>query len=182
MGKEINFLGDRRKKLTKQEKEDRKILRIGSVFFGLVFALFLAVFALHFALAQQILLVQAQQKTVRDQIVVNQQLERSFVIFVKKLVALTDLYETRLDKRQAIAYLSSILAPDVFLKQITFDQRNKFLVFRVQASDIFHMQKVFGIVNNPDVIKKFDFLTTSTLERTADEKYEMNIIVSTKKL
>lgn len=178
--KEINFLRERRKTLSKQELADKKVLKISSIFFGIFFAFFALVFGLHFFLTSRINAVRSQQDATRSQIVADQPVEKSFVVFVHKLTVLAQLFKDRAEKRDAVDYLTTAFAPDVFIKQIDFNQKDKLLIFRVQANDIFHLQKVFDVANSDATRQKFASITTSNLERMSDGHYEMNIVVLTK--
>lgn len=182
MPKEINFLRERRKGVTAQEKSDRRMLLLSSVVFGIALILFFAAFIGQLYLNGQLNDVLAQQKNARSQIVLNQDLERSFVIFSHKLTSLTQLFQDRLDKKEAIAYFSSVFGPDILIKQIDFDRVEKLLVFRIQAGDIFKLQNVFNIVNSPQTQSRFASVNASNLSRLRDGKYEMNIVISTKKM
>ena len=53
ISRQINFLAERRKSLTKTELHDRKIMRISSIVFGGVFLVFLSVFGVRFYFDRQ---------------------------------------------------------------------------------------------------------------------------------
>ena len=181
MSKDINFLRDRRKKVTKQEKDDRHFLWLSSAIFGGLLCIFLVVLGIHFYLNQQIQTVLVQEKQARDAIVSGQEVEKTFVVFVNKLVILAQLYQDRLDKKEAITYFSNIFGPSVFIRKITFDPQEKLLVFGVQSSDVFQLQNIFTIINSADTQQKFQSVTSSDLIRSSDGTYQMSVIVSTKK-
>ncbi len=181
MPKEINFLRERQKELSGQEKGDRWLLKVTSMIFGVIFVLFLAAFGTQVYFSNQLTSVQTQEQNARAEIAANQDIEKSFLIFANKISVLTQLFQDRLDKKEAINYFATIFGSDILIREITFDPAEKLLVFRVQASDVFHMLKVFSVINSPDTQSRFASVNASNLERTPDGKYEIDIVVSTKK-
>ncbi len=181
MPQDINFLRERRKNLSVKEKKDKQLLKIAGVVYGVVLVIFVIVYGIQIYLSRQLDSVVQEEKAARSQIVENQDVERSYVIFSHKLTSLSSVYQDRLDKKEAIAYFTNIFGPSIFVKEITFDQIEKLLVFRLQSSDIFHLQDIFTVVNSPETQQKFYSVNASNLQRSPDGKYEMNVVVSTKK-
>ena len=179
--RDINFLRERRKSLSIQQQQDKRILLIAEITFGVIVLAFAVAFGVNIYLASQLNQIRSQQQLQRDQIVSNQSLELSFTTFVRKLSALSTLYQDRLDKKEAIAYFTNVFGPDVLIKKISFDQAEKLLVFRVQSNDIFHLQGVLSIVSAQETLAKFPTVNASHLSRDADGHYEMDVIVSTNK-
>jgi hypothetical protein len=181
MAKQVNFLRERRKALSKVEQLDRRILMIMSYVFGAIFVVFFIVFGIRLYLDSQLNQVKMRQQEVRSQIVTNQDSEKSFVIFVNKLKSLSQIYQNRRDKKEAIEYFTNLFGADVFITQIEFDQKNKVLVFKLQSTDIFSLREVFKKVDSPEIKEKFTSVNPSDLNRLPDGRYEMSLAVVTEK-
>ena len=173
--RQINFLSERRKSLTKTEHQDQQVMQIMAGVFGLIVVICLMSFGLHFFLNRQMTQVQAAEKAARSQIVDNETIERSFVIFVYKLTALTSLSQDKQDKNEAISFLSTLFGDDVFIKQMNFLEKERILSLRIQSDSIFSLKQVFSQLNDPEVRGRFASLNPSDLLRTADGNYEMSI-------
>jgi hypothetical protein len=181
MSRQINFLAERRKDLTKQEKIDKRILEVTGVILGMSFAFFLVVTLFTFYLTNQLRNSQVAQKTARSGISENRDTEESFVIFAHKLSSLAQIYQTRQEKKKVIDFFSKAFNSDVLLKAINFNETEKVLVLYFQSDDIFAFKQVLELVNSPDVANRFNSLTPSGLVRNADGTYEITLTVSTQK-
>jgi hypothetical protein len=173
--RQINFLAERRKGLTKTELQDRKIMRIASIVFGGVFVVFLVVFGVRFYFDRQLYQVREAQKSARSQILNNETTERSFVVFVYKLTALANLTQDKQEKNQAITFFSNLFGPDVFIRQMSFLEKEKILSLRIQSDSIFSLKQVFEILNSQEVRNQFVSINPSDLMRTPQGNYEMVI-------
>jgi|SRR5579859_796714 len=179
--REINFLAERRKALSKQEVADKRLMRLSLVGCGLMFVIFGAMFGGSFFLNREIGTVRAAQDAARAQITSDHSTEEAYVIYAHKLSSLSQIYQDRQAKRDTIAYFASAFSPDILIKGLDFDQKNKLLFFQLQSIDAFHLQEIFHLVNSPDVQSKFLSLNPSSLLRTPDGAYEMSLAVSTQK-
>ncbi len=175
MSRQINFLAERRKSLTKTEREDQRIIRLVSILFGTVFGLFLIVFGVRFYFDRQLFQVKQAQKTARGQILNNETTERSFVIFVYKLNALVSLTENKQEKNQALTFFSNLFGPDVFITQMSFLEKEKILSLKIQSDSVFSLRQVLDLLSSPEVKKEFVSVSPSDLLRTARGDYEMVI-------
>jgi len=171
----INFLAERRKGLTKTEVQDRKIMRLASFIFGGAFLLFLLIFGVRFYFDRQLVQVKEAQKGARSQILNNELTERSFVIFVYKLSALAELTQDKQDKNNAISYFSHIFGPEVFIRQISFLEKERILTLKIQSDSIFSLKQVFSLLNSEPVRAQFSSINPSDLTRTAQGDYQMAI-------
>lgn len=175
MSRQINFLAERRKALIKTEIQDRKVMKIASVIFGTVFTVFLVVFAVRFYFDRQLFQVREAQKAARAQILNNESIERSFVIFVYKLTALANLTQDKQEKNQAITFFSNLFGDDVFIRQMSFLEKEKILSLKIQSDSIFSLRQVFDLLNSQQVRDQFVSINPSDLMRTSGGDYEMVI-------
>lgn len=182
MSRQINFLAERRKSLTKVEVQDRKIIRIASIVFGATFVIFLLIFGVRFYFDRQLFQVREAQKVARSQILNDQSIERSFVIFVYKLTALANLTQDKQEKNQALNFFSNLFGPDVFVTQMTFLEKEKILSLKIQSDSVFSLREVFSLMNTQPVRDQFVSVNPSDLIRTQNGDYEMVITAVVKQL
>lgn len=175
MSRQINFLAERRKQLTKTERQDRRIMRIASIVFGVIFFLFLIVFAVRLYVNRQLMQVREAQRRAREQVVGSEATERSFVIFVNKLTALVNVTNDRDEKNKALTFFSTIFGSEVFIRQISFLEKERILSLTVQSDTVFQLQRVFAIINSPEVRNEFVSISPSNLARSPQGDYELVI-------
>jgi hypothetical protein len=179
--RQINFLAERRKGLTKTEIQDRKMMRGASMVFGSVFTVFLLIFAVRFYFDRQLFQVREAQKTARNQILSNESIERSFVIFVYKLTALANLTQDKQEKNEAITFFSKLFGPSVFVREMSFLEKERILSLRLQSSSVFSLRQVFTLLNSQAVRDQFLSVNPSDLQRNTQGDYEMVITAVVKK-
>jgi hypothetical protein len=177
VAREINFLGERRKKLTKQETVDRRVMMMAGFVLSVVVLTFLVIFVIRLYLGNSLFQKVTAQKTARNEITSNESLERSFVVFVNKLKALTQIDQAKKDKNEVIQFFEQTFGAQAMIKKIEFDQTEKLLVFRLQSNDIFALRQVLDVANSPVVQSKYTSVKTSDLRRSSDGSYEITIAV-----
>ena len=179
--RELNFLRERRKTVTAKERMDRRLAMAAGVVFAIIFVAFVGIFGWRLYLSNQLARITEQQASSRNEIVANQDTERVFVVFVRKLDLISQLYKERQDKKDAIDYFTTIFGPEVLIQQINFDPTEQLLVFRVQSASVFRLKDILNTVNSEQTRSRFISVTASSLERTPDGKYALNIAVATSK-
>ena len=179
MSREINFLSERRKTLSKQEAKDKRLLRIALIFLAIVIVALLGCIGGLYYFNSQLAKVKSLESAARTEILSNADTEQSFVLFVRKLSSLAAIAQDRQDKRNVIDYFNQVFGPDVLIKGLEFDPKNKLLLFKIESPDVFKLRAVLDLVNSPDIQAKFVSLNPSDLSRTSDGKYEMSLAVST---
>jgi len=175
MSRQINFLSERRKGLTKVEIQDRKIIRIASIIFGGAFTVFLIIFGVRFYFDRQLFQVKEGQKAARSQILNDQNIERSFVVFVYKLTALANLTQDKQEKNEALNFFSNLFGSDVFVTQMSYLEKERILSLKIQSDSVFTLRNVFQLLNDSSVREEFSSVNPSDLTRNTQGDYEMVI-------
>lgn len=173
--RQINFLAERRKGLTKVEIQDRKVIRIASMIFGGVFTVFLIIFGIRFYFDRQLFQVREAQKAARSQILNDQNIERSFVIFVYKLTALANLTQDKQEKNEALNFFSNLFGSDVFVTQMSYLEKERILSLKISSDSVFSLRNMFRLLNDDSVRAEFSSVNPSDLQRNAQGDYEMVI-------
>lgn len=178
MQRSINFVRERRKKLSQAQVQDQKWFTRSAIGLGIVIGLMLMVLGGRLVMAQLVSQVLAQQEQTRDQILSREDTEKAFVISVNKLSILSEIYEERQNKQDAIQYFTSVFGEGVLVKEIAFQGNDQLLTFRLQADDVFILDQVFVQLESEEVLSRFARVENSDLRRGDEGKYEMTVAVT----
>lgn len=179
MSREINFLNERRKQLSKQERGDRSVMMMSTYFVVGIFVLFLLTFGLRLYLERQLFLIQEAQKVARNQITSNEEVEKSFVVFIHKLSHLAKIYRDRQEKKSVIQYFTGVFGDEVSISEISFNQAEKLLTFTLTARDVFNLKRIFDLANSEEMRIRFKSVNLSNLSRNQAGQYSLILTVST---
>jgi len=177
MPREINFVAERRKIISKTQLRDRLWFKWASWALGVTGLIVVATVVVFVVLTYQSNQVKAEEETIRSQITSNQNNEAALVVYVRKLAALTQVYQDRQDKNNIISYFASILGVRATIVGITFDQINKLLQFQIQSDNIFSLRQVLDVLNSDDVKAKYPTVSFSKLTRDDTAKYNLTVSV-----
>ncbi|NCN87740.1 MAG: hypothetical protein GW941_02500 [Candidatus Pacebacteria bacterium] len=178
MAKDINFVQNRRKKLTKDQKKDFQIFKIVVGTFGVLLAVFFITLGIDFYLKFQVKKAQDQQREMERQVLAQEPIEQSIVIATEKLKILSELFDQRYDKQAAIDYFSNIFGPQVLIKDINYEADERILSLRLQSQSIFVLEEVFLKLSDPTVDEQFGNVNKSELIRNDRGGYNMAITLS----
>jgi len=172
---QINFVRHRRRELTKIELQDRQNFRYGLyVFTGLIFVLVLVLGA-RFYLANQIKNTTDDIASLKQNIENKQAIEEEYLIFMKKVEIITNLFGQRREKQDALAYFSSLFDPEVIVSQLAYDADTHTLSFTLRAPSIFSMRRVFDTLRSSNVREKYPSFSIDQLSRSNDASYGMSV-------
>ncbi len=174
----INFVSQRLKKLTRLEKKDKEIFKISAVVTSILLLILAAVSAYGIYLNSQLKKVESSQKSFLNRIKQQEDKEKSFVLFVGKLRVLSEVFQDRKDKQDAINYFSQIFGSDVTIEKIAYDAESELLSFRLIAADIFTLESVFELLSSNQSTQRFSSLSRNNLQRTSTGVYQMQITVA----
>lgn len=174
----INFVNDRRKVLSEVEEKDKKKLKIaGGVASFLVFLLLIA-FGLDYYFNFEINKLTAEQNRVRSAIMSQAQIEQEYSIFANKLQKLAVFFGRRKDKQEALVFFSDVFGQDVVVSGIDYSSADEDLVsFTIQSKNIFAMENAFKILEDPEILKKYQKISKSSLSRNTTGAYSLDLVI-----
>jgi hypothetical protein len=181
MSRQINFLAERRKTVSKQQLADQRSLKMALTVFGVVFTVFILVFGIRLFSEIQLRQIRSAKEVALAKISQRESTERQYLIFFQKIKALSDLAAVRQNKQAAIVYMTSVFQPFGLVNQIEFNEVDRVLSFVIEASDIFRLQQVFGVLKQDAFTQSFASVNTSNLLRSEDGKYQVKVTISTRK-
>lgn len=174
---QINFVRHRRRELTKQELRDSRNFRLGLVGFGVVVVLLLIAMATRFFLVSQLKQTSDSITALKQEILSKEAVENEYLILMRKVQIITDLFGQRLEKQQALSYFSSLFDPEVIVSQLSYDADTHTLSFTVRAPSIFSMKRVFDTMRSVNVKEKYPTFRIGQLSRDETASYSMNIVL-----
>lgn len=177
MARSINFVRDRRRKLTKTEQRDKQLFVYALYLLGAVFGVFLLVLAARMFMVFQVKSIKDQQADTRAAILAREDVEKSYTIFANKLTILTELYNKRKAKQDALEFFGSVFGPDVIVSQLTYSQESEALSFVLTTQSIFILEGVFDTLRSQQVITRYPSIQKAGLRRSADGTYGMKLSI-----
>jgi hypothetical protein len=174
---QINFLEHRQKKLTKLEKQDKKILRFSSILFGIVCFISIGLLGGQFFFQQRVLAVEKRQKQLESQVLSKERTEEAFLFFVNKLDTLRSLLQQRKDKQAAIDYFAQVFGPSVLIENISYDANTNTIDFGLKSDDVFILESVFSTLASDQTKNRFEQVNKRDLRRQEDGTYSMQVTV-----
>lgn len=175
MPRNINFVRERRKTISRQETDDKKVL--GWVVKGLFLlgVVILGIVGARLYLSFQIKSLQTQQKDVQQQIAQKEEIERNYTVFAHKLKIVSELFGKRREKQEALEYFSSLFDSNVLISQLTYTAGDEVLSFVLQSNSIFTLENVFNVMSSEEVKTKYPTIEKNSLRRSQDGSYGMQV-------
>lgn len=178
MSKSINFVGDRRKRLSKAQKQDKKVMDIMTNVLVGVFIIFLVILGLRIFYVFKVKSVKDEQKNVRSIILSHEDVEKEYVIFAQKLKKLSVFFGRRKDKQEALVFFSEVFSDDVIVSGIDYSSAEEDVVsFTIKAPNVFTMERVFNTLSSDKVISKYPNISKSNMSRSSSGNYTVNLAV-----
>jgi hypothetical protein len=175
--KEINFLRERRKKLTKSQEQDQKIMKISASILAAIMVVALMVVIVSLFFQQRLNVIVQAEEDSKQQILNNEEVEKTYLISLNKLQALVQLDKSRQNKQETIAYFTSVFGTEVLVTKIEYVDQEKLLTFRIQAKDVFSFRHVFDTLISVELRQRFNQINMSNLRRNNEGVYEMSVAV-----
>lgn len=175
--KDINFLRERRRNLSKTQKQDQQWFKWSGYGLGGVVLVLIVIFVTHLFFTNRIKAIQQDQKNTTQSIIDNEATEKTFLLTLQKLTVLNELYTQRRSKQAAIDDFTSIFPDTVEVKGIEYSDNDRLLSFQLSSQDVFVLENVFATLTGSELKARYEKVTPSNLRRTDSGRYEMNVAV-----
>lgn len=175
MSRLINFVQERQKKLTTQEKQDRLLFRTSAVVFGVVMLLYGIAFGGYLYLQWQLKSVQDKQLQLERSILAQGEVEKSAAVLLEKISVIAQLMDQRSDKQAAISHFSELFGPSVLIKEMNFNPELNSLELNVETTSLFTLRDLFALVETSAVTDVYPGITKEQLRRQADATYQLQL-------
>lgn len=177
MSKQINFVSERRKVLTKLEERDKKWFGFTTKIVLAVFAVFLVALGVRLFFMYQVKVVVDEQKTTREAILSHEELEKEYTIFAHKLKQLSIIFTRRQNKQEALKFFNELFGDEVKVSEINYssDGDEDVLAFTLRAKSVFTLDEIFDKLNSREVLDRFNDIEKESLRRSGDGSYGIQI-------
>ncbi|MCB9801167.1 MAG: hypothetical protein H6773_03220 [Pseudomonadales bacterium] len=178
MARLINFVANRRKRLTQQQLQDEKWFRYAIIGVMVIFVFFLIVVSVRFFLVYRFNRLEEDQANTRKAISAQENIEKDYNIFAHKLRALSDLFGKRQDKQEAMVYFSQAFGPHVIISGIDYSEDdNNIVSFTLTAPSVFDLENVFKVLESDEVKQKYAKVDRSDLGRGENGAYTIKLTI-----
>ena len=180
MIREINFLRDRRKQLTKAQAQDKIFLKYSLIGLGVVGAVALIITGVRVWFLQQQNSLVADQEQLKATILSQESIERRYVLLAGKVAAIQQIFKLRQDKQAAISFFYDRLGADIVLERIEYDpglKTDPLLKITISAPEVFTFERVQEVINSQAVKNQYPNITAGNITRSGDASYTIEISV-----
>lgn len=174
----INFLRHRLKKLSQQELKDKKWLNWSLYGLSGVILVTLISVGISFGLNYQYQRLNERHNSLKQTILSQENVEKSYVIFYQKLKTLSLLLQKRANKQAGMNLMSTLLGPEVSIREINYKEDESILSFGLKAPSLNLLSAVFDRLQTPEVRQVFKTVSKSDLKRLSDGSYTIMINVT----
>lgn len=177
----INFLANRVNQKGKQKEKDVKIFHISTYVLAAIAFLMIGTFS--FKLFNTLLISNAEKKIAeyKNSILSQEKIEINYLIFVNKLKVISEIYQKRSNKQQAMNYFSDALGGTAEIIGMNYQEDQGGLILQVSSDNIFKLQEVNDVLNSQELRDQYQNVEKSTLTRTDLGNYKLTLKLELKK-
>ena len=178
MARVINFVANRRKRLTSEQKRDEQWFTYALIAVSSIFVVFLLSVGVRFFFVHQLSTLEEEQRNTRLAIESQETVEKEYTVFAHKLRALSDLFGKRQDKQEAMLYFSQVFGPQVIISGIEYSESDDSIVsFTLNAPSVFDLENVFTILESDEVKENYSKVYKSGLGRGESGAYSLKLTI-----
>lgn len=178
MADSINFVRQRQRELSKQTEQDRVWFRYSLWFIGGTVGILVVLLIASLVLSWQLRTLKLRQDQLRKAVLLQEDTERSYMVFLNKLQVLTTLLKQRQKKQEAMQFFDTAFNEKILISEIAYLADDGLLSITIQAPDIFEIENIFAFLDSDPVRAKFSEVNKSELKRSATGMYQMTITAS----
>jgi len=177
----INFLANRVSQKDKQKEQDAKIFHISIYVLIAAVVLMVVTVAFEFYGTLQISNSEKKIKEYKETIFAQEDVEINYLIFVNKLKAISEIYQKRSNKQEAMNYFSNTFDGVAEVIGMNYQEEQGGLVLQLQSDNVFRLEDIDNILNSTELRKKYQNVEKSALIRTDAGSYKLTLKLELKK-
>lgn len=171
----INFFSNRVNQKGKQKKQDAKIFRISSyVLIGLVLIM-IGTFIFKFYNNLQISNTNKKIKENRESILGQENVELNYLIFVNKIKVISEIYQKRSNKQEAMNYFSEAFVGKADIVGMNYQEEQGGLILQLSSDNVFKLQETNDLLDSIELRKQYQNIEKSALSRTNLGSYKLSL-------
>ena len=171
----INFFANRVSEKIKQKKQDAHFFRLST--FGLIGVIVLMVLTFAFKFYNTIRLSRLE-KAIKDyqiSILGAEQIEMNYLIFVNKIKVITEIYQKRSNKQEAMNYFAEAFSDQAEIIGMNYQEDQGGLILQLSCDNIFKLHSVNQLLDSPSLRQQYQKIEKSSLSRTDLGTYKLTL-------
>jgi hypothetical protein len=177
----INFLANRVNQKDKQKEQDTKIFRISTYILIAITVIMVGTFA--FKLYNTLQISNAEKKITKykNTILSQENIEVSYLIFVNKIKVISEIYQKRSNKQEAMSYFSDTFNGIAEIIGMSYQEDQGGLVLQLSSDNVFKLQEVNDLLDSAGLRKQYQNIEKSILTRGEIGNYKLTLKLELKK-
>lgn len=171
----INFLANRVSQKSKQKAIDVKIFHISTYVLIGVIILMVGTFA--FKLFNNLKINNAEKKIAeyKNSILSQETIEINYLIFVNKLKVISEIYQKRSNKQEAMNYFSNAFDGVAEIIGMNYEEEQGGLILQISSENVFKLEETNKILNSNDLRSQYQNIEKNVLARTDLGSYKLTL-------
>lgn len=176
----INFFSNRVNQKNKQKKQDAKVFHISSyVLVGLILIM-IGTFVFKFYNNLQISNVNKKIKENRESILGQENVELSYLIFVNKIKVISEIYQKRSNKQEAMNYFAEAFVGKADIIGMNYQEDQGGLILQLSSDNVFKLQETNNLLDSDELRQQYRNIEKNTLVRTDLGNYKLTLTLELK--
>jgi hypothetical protein len=177
----INFLANRVNLKDKQKEQDAKTFHISIYILIATVVLTVITVAFEFYTTLRISNAEKKIKAYKETILAQENVEVNYLIFVNKLKVISEIYQKRSNKQEAMNYFSNAFEGVAEVIGMNYQEDQGGLVLQLRSDNVFRLQDIDNILNGAQLRKKYQNVEKNALTRNDAGSYKLTLKLELKK-
>lgn len=177
----INFLANRVNQKDKQKEQDVKIFRLSTYVLIAIAVIMVATFAFKLSTNLRITSAEKKIKEYKESILAQEATEIGYLIFVNKIKVISEIYQKRSNKQEAMNYFSEAFAGKAEIIGMNYQEEQGGLVLQLSSDNVFALEEVNSILDSAELRREYQNIEKSILSRTEFGSYKLTLKLELKK-
>lgn len=171
----INFFATKQSKKERQKKQDIQLFKISTYFLAatIVFAVGMSGFRLFINWQTQQL--DKQIATYKASILAKENVEVSYLIYVNKIKAISEIYESRSDKQDAMNYFTDSFQNLADITGMNYEVKEGGLTLQLSNDTVFKLEKSLALLDSDEIKNHYKSISRNILSRSENGSYRLTI-------
>lgn len=171
----INFLANRISYKDKQKMQDLRVFRWSIYVLAGSFSLMILVLGFKLYNNLQINNNENQIREFRDTILAQEEVELNYLIFVNKIKVISEIYQKRSNKQEAMSYFSDVFSDKADIIGMSYQEDQGGLILQLSSDNIFQLEDVNQTLDSESLRQQYQNIEKSTLTRNEDGSYKITL-------
>lgn len=174
----INFAYQLTKKRSKEIQKDKALFAKAIVVGGI--AVVVVVISLVARVSTDLIYANAEknEKQVLGQLESLKPQEMAYLGYISKVNILSELFQNRQAKQQALRKFRTLFGPGVFITGLNYSETSDSLEFQVKTGTVFQLEQVIAQLDDPALRSEYSNIVKRSLNRDESANYSLWVSVN----